>query len=288
MKFNLPGSGLLSFSGMSTFLSCPRKYAYRYIDKVEAEDTDTSAMDRGKAFHKLVEKAGNVGADELELEPYDHARVTTAYKVYENLQINSALPVLNHHEVRIIDEQHQFIGYIDGVGIQESGKWYLGEVKTTASFDPIKWATLATDYQIALYSNFCGDFAHEQFLAKEDLRGVSYRTIVMTKKRPLSVTKKRLTEESPEDYASRIAGDAKVYHQMVVPLEAAKNDALQSFAVVKDAIHGLRGDSKKAHKNPGNCRAYNRPCEFFEHCWQVNPLNDETLDIADYNLEEGA
>lgn len=308
MSFKLPGSGLLSYSGMALFLGCPRKYGYRYFDKVEQEVTDTSALDRGRVFHLLVEKNGDVSPHKLATEVggdmYELAKVTAAYSAYRKMA--AALPSLDLKEVKIVSEEHQFIGFVDGIGIEASGQWRLGEMKTTTRFDPLKWATLAINPQIALYTAFAGEFAHGEFLALSDLQGVSYRTVTYSGKDPLEPSKNpltpktgkvrknaRLEKETVNDYARRIAGDSQVYHQMVSPTEEARLSALQSFGAVKEAIHDARGRSGDLVKNAGNCHAYGRPCEYFEHCWGLNPevtepetqiinnLDDETAEELD-------
>lgn len=288
-RYNLPGKGLLSYSGMSTFLGCPRKYAYRYIDHVEEESGDRSAMYRGTAFHKLVEFGGAVTdgdtLTQVDGNEYEAAKVKAAFSVYHAMETDGLLPKMNHREVRLLSDEHQYIGYVDMMGVDDDGKWRLGELKTTARFDALKWGTLSINTQIALYTAFAGEFAHEQFLDMNDLEGVSYRTVLLSAKRPLKPTNKRLGMETPDAYAARIAGDAKVFHAMVSPSEEARVSALQSFNAVKEAVHDLGGNSGKAIKNPGNCHSYGRACEYFEHCWKIKPFTDEHLDIIDDDVD---
>lgn len=281
-RFKLPGSGLLSYSGMSMFLGCPRKYAYRYIDRVERAETDTSAMDRGSAFHLLVETNGEASqeqvSEDLKENPYEVAKVVTAYRAYHKYEADGLLPKMNHSEVKIVSDEHQFIGYVDMIGVQKDDRWMLGELKTTSRFDPVKWATLSINTQIALYCEMSSEFAHDEFLEMNDFQGVSYRTVELSSKRPLKATKKRTQGETPDEYGQRIANDTKIFHQMVSPSEEARLSALQCFSTVKEAVHNLRGRSGHAVKNPGNCYAYNRPCEYFEHCWKIKPHSDEDIE----------
>lgn len=282
-QYNLPGPNLLSYSGMTTYLACPRKYAHRYIDKIEMEDVDTSAMDRGRAFHLLAQHWGKVSdallLHELDNDQFELAKVQDAFNAYVNMTQSGALPVLNLQEVKIVSEEHQFIGYVDGIKIDDAtGQWMLGEIKTAARLDPVKWATLSVNQQISLYTSFAGEFAHGQFLDLDDLIGTSYRTVTLSQKRPSKGTKKDPRPEGADAFAKRIAGDSAVYHQMVKPTAEACHSARQSFEHVKAAVHDLNGDAKRAVKNSGNCYAYNRPCEYFAHCWGLEPeVKDDQL-----------
>lgn len=288
MRYNLP-NGFMSFSAMTTFQMCPRKYAYQYIDKVEPEGTDTGALDRGSAFHKLVETSGRV--DEVTLDetvggnPYDLAKVKSAFSLYHGMEQEGLLPRMTHREVRLRSEQHQFIGYVDMIGVEPDGRWRLGELKTAGRFDPVKWGTLPVNAQISLYTAFAGEFAHSEFLSMDDMQGVSYRTVVLSAKRPKGPTKKEPhAKESADDFARRIEGDAKVYHQIVAPLPEAIAAAKQGFEYTKAAVHDLKGNSGRAPKHTGNCFAYNRPCQFFQHCHGIKPYSDEQLNLTDDNV----
>lgn len=44
-----------SFSKISTFSTCPRKFKYTYIDKFPQGDTDMTALFKGRAVHSILE-----------------------------------------------------------------------------------------------------------------------------------------------------------------------------------------------------------------------------------------
>jgi hypothetical protein len=305
MKYKLPGSGLMSYSAMSLFLGCPRKYGYKYFDRVDTEERDTSAMDRGRAFHLLVELSGTQKAVtqafiEVGESYHELARVRVAYERYRDMEQSGALPKMTAREVKIVSEEHQFIGYVDMIGVDDNGKWRLGELKTTQRFDPVKWATLRINQQIALYTSFADEFAHKEFLSMGDLEGVSYRTVQLSGKKPLEASKVQTTptgrpkkgaraeKESPDDFERRIAGDTQVYHQMVHPTREACLSAAQGFRFVKEAVHSARGRSDALPKSAGNCFAYNRACEYFAHCWGMQPEVDEAEGMIEHDDLDGA
>lgn len=288
MKFNIPvKSKLLSHSAMNKFLGCPKKYAYHYIDHVEVEQVDTTAMDRGRAFHMLLEHDGDVPdgelLDELDRDLYELAKTKAAYRKLKSYQDRKLVPVLETREMKIISEEHQFIGYCDSIGVNDdTGKWMLGEMKTTSAFDPQKWNLLAMNTQISLYKNFCEEFAHENFLDQEDFSGVSYVTVTYSRKKPgKKSTAKKLTkasrraDETASEYQTRIKDDSEVYHKIVDPTPEAVNSAVQTFNAVKQAIHDLKGNSGNAIKNTENCFAWHRPCQYFSHCHGIDPFQDE-------------
>jgi len=273
-RYNLPGSGLLSHSGMNTFLGCQKKYAFKYIDRVPPEtgEEGPGALERGKAFHTLVETggAGDIATD-LQGDAYELVRVQSAYDAYEAHLQMGALPRVQFKEARLISDEHQFIGYVDGISEREDGSWMLTEMKTSQRFDPIQWATLRVNFQISLYTAFAMDFAHRELLDYDQLKGVSYQKIIFSAKKPLQPTKKkRPNPESPQEFAQRIAGDTKIHHQMVVPTDHAKLSAVSTFDLVKQGIHALGGNSRVATRNTQNCFAYGRVCEYFGHCHGVS------------------
>lgn len=273
-RYNLPGSGLLSHSGMNTFLGCQKKYAFKYIDRVPPETggEGPGALERGKAFHTLVETQGTADiSPDLQCDPYELVRVQSAYDAYEAHLQMGALPRVQFKEAKLVSEEHQFIGFVDGISEREDGAWMLTEMKTSQRFDPVSWATLRVNFQISLYTVFATEFAHREMLDYDQLKGVSYQKIIFSAKKPLQPTKKkRPNPESPAEFKARIEGDTKIHHQMVIPTDHAKLSALATFDLVKQGIHALRGDSRLATRNTQNCFAYGRVCEYFGACHGVS------------------
>jgi len=54
-----------SFSRLSTHKQCPRKFKYGYIDKIEPEKTDRTALLKGAAVHSILEYYPNVSSHKL-------------------------------------------------------------------------------------------------------------------------------------------------------------------------------------------------------------------------------
>ena len=54
-----------SFSRLNTFVQCPRKFKYSYIDKIPQEETDKTALYKGSALHSILENYPNPGTHKL-------------------------------------------------------------------------------------------------------------------------------------------------------------------------------------------------------------------------------
>lgn len=260
-----------SYSSVDTFMSCPRKWAYRYVDEIVPVELDMQALDRGKAFHALNE-GDEMGSLAVGLNDFDRIKVDEAFKVY---RATPGIPNLSVKEWRLEDPEADYIGYVDEAGAIGGGLWQLGELKTTKAFQPLKFGTLEIEPQIALYTHFAKKLGRAQGFEPEGFAGVSYRVVEFTRKEPLKANKRRADAETPEEYRERITGDARVYHRVVHPSAEATRSALQTFESVKAAGEQIRRyGSACAPKNPSNCRAYQRPCEFFNHCWGIAPAAD--------------
>jgi len=289
-KYNLPTykdhGGLLSNSAMNMYFTCPRKYGYKYFDKVPTEEVAAAAMDRGSAFHQLVEDDGKTVEDVLldivGRDLFELAKVKVAYTKYRTFQDRGLLPKLEKNEEKLISEEHQFIGYCDNIGVQDNGKWMLGEIKTTTRLDPLKWNLLEMNTQISLYSIFLKEFAHKNFLDWDDYLGVSYRTITMSQKKPLLQNKRNKSDETAHEFRERIKNDSDVFHKIVRPTDDAKHSALQAFETAKAGISEMRGRSDAGCKNTNNCFAWGRACEYFTHCHGLDPHNDSVSGTIDY------
>jgi len=54
-----------SFSKINTFVQCPRKFKYSYIDKLPRGETDKTALYKGSALHNILENYPNAGTHKL-------------------------------------------------------------------------------------------------------------------------------------------------------------------------------------------------------------------------------
>ena len=256
---------LMSYSAMSLFQGCPRRYAFRYIDKIPADWQGTGAMDRGTAFHALVEHDGAMPEGLPELNPFDTAKVKSGFRKYKEYQAAGHLPEMEVGELKLVDEERQFIGYVDRHAILKNGAWRLGEMKTSERFDPMQWQLYPVNPQIALYAEMAQKWANANLLSNDDFLGFSVQKVIFSAKRPGKARKSKAAE-SPEAFAERIREDTRIFVQNVTPSEVVRAEALLTFEHVKESVDHLGSSSSRYPKNIGNCMNFGRICEFAAHC----------------------
>lgn len=134
------------------------------------------------------------------------------------------------------------------------------------------WAQLRMDGQVSGYF-----FGAESLGWKPD--ACLYDVLGKPKLRPLGVSKKRATEETPEEYRDRcieeIASAPATYYQRgeVVRLEAEVEEAAfddwQTAQMLRDCERLDRHP-----RNPGSCKQWNRRCAYFGVCTGEASLDD--------------
>lgn len=257
---------LHSYSSIRSFLDCPRMWAYKYIDEVELEFSGSVAMDKGKMFHELVEAENAImPMADNGLSLFDTAIVRSAAKKY--LDMAHTLPKPTKREVKIINEEKQFIGFADSITINDDNSWLIGEMKTSSRFDPVEWAINQVSMQTALYKVMSKPWCAENFLSQNDFQGVSFKKIILSAKKPLKGRGKSAVPETLEQYEERIKDDAKVYHQIFAVSEAQERCAIQTYDYVLASIKNLGEKSDAYPKCNNRCKTAYGVCDYFEHCW---------------------
>lgn len=266
----------LSYSSIKRFQECPRSWALHYIDKIDSALDEKPAIQRGHMFHECIEHNDpSIVMDEVGMSPFDQQQVFHAAVKY--LEISKSLPVPTAKEVKIINEEHGFIGYADSVTINDNGAWLIGEMKTTSYNDPVQWAMHQISQQTALYKTMSRPFCAENFITQKDFVGSSFKQIVFSNKKPLKGRGKSAVSETPQDFGMRIKGDIKVLHQIFTVTPEVESSAMQTFNYVKSMIKHLGDKSNNYPKCQNSCKSFYGLCEYFEHCWQLN-LSD-TIEV---------
>lgn len=110
-----------SYSRVSTWLQCPRKYRYRYVDEVETDrDTDPqSPLLTGTMLHRAVETDVETAVREY----YDQVPIASDASEEEAIRIAYLAPKVSEvlpygeSEVRVsVDVPVPFVGFIDRLG----------------------------------------------------------------------------------------------------------------------------------------------------------------------------
>jgi hypothetical protein len=265
------GNGL-SPSGLSTYLSCGRKYFHNKVAKTPKDpdaDQNTDALDIGSAFHKCLENTKHVldgfsfsdvkkVCAEHDITDEDTAALVMAMLgKYKKVHVKSGLKVV---ACELVVNTDDFYGIIDVVLMDEkTGDYWLADMKTAASFRPDIIPTLPMHQQLNLYAAHFVDVAAALELDPTKYRGCRYRI----------TTKSKISRKSGEEvgaYIGRISKAVKSY-DFIIPKEKMNPfEVYQSLKAAGEAIKRAEARIELFPRNFGNCQAYWRPCEFWSQC----------------------
>jgi hypothetical protein len=251
-----------------------------YLDNIRFETSGKVPMTRGSAFHEAIEHDDpSTVMQRTDLNEFDKKLVFIAAVKYR--EISDSLPKPTIREVKIINEEHGFIGYSDSATINDDNSWLIGEMKTSTKLDAVEWATYQTSHQIGLYKSMSKEWCKDNFLSQADFAGVSFKKIVFGSKTPLKGRGKNAIPETPDQYAERVKKDVQVYHQIFQVTPEVENSAMQTFFFVKNAISNLGNKSGNYPKCQNACKGQYGLCDFFSECWPGTIISDtdESSDI---------
>ena len=276
----------LSPSSFSLFQGCQRKYFYRKVAKLPI-DTDAvedySAFQIGKAFHKVLEDTGhNLSAYKIEsvtsvcgeFDIHDAESVLKIFamlKVYMKVHTKSQLRAIACEQV--IDTP-SFYGIVDVVLEDAEGRWWIGDMKTAATFNSLQEKTLHNHPQLNLYAAHYRQIAESLKIDPELFQGCRYRVTTKSK-----LVKK--AGELPEAYIARVTGNIRSL-DFALPKEIMRPEAILSSH--RQAVEFINLNSTKIvpelfSQNFGNCMASFRPCEFTSRCHGCNFSDAPKLEV---------
>jgi CRISPR/Cas system-associated exonuclease Cas4 (RecB family) len=145
-----------SWSRISTYKQCPRKFKYQYIDKIPVEQKCQKALVKGKFIHALLEHNGDINelkksSDYKEIQESINSNCVTKqeikefYKIYKSFTETELYKKLNNNktlftelfialdeDLRIVQYDNSlFRGYIDKVYVNPvTNKVYCVDWKT--------------------------------------------------------------------------------------------------------------------------------------------------------------
>lgn len=259
----------LSPSSFQLYQACSRKYWFKKVKKLSPDrdySDDTSVFNIGKAFHRACEDSlhlpSKLAIDELsgicelhELDTQEYLPVVYAMLLqYEQVHLKSGLSVVAC-ETEI--ETEVFFGIVDVVLADSYGNWWIGDLKTAASFTPAQVAGLLTHPQLNLYSAHAPVLARKHNLELSKFKGCRYRVTTKSKL-------KRKDLEPFKDYVDRLRSSIKSLDYSL-PFERMNSRAI--YLEHKKVLQSIATGTEDAFKpNYGNCFAYYKPCEFWSQC----------------------
>src|SRR2546425_11153301 len=197
---------IYSYTQISQYLTCPRRYRYRYLDGWQEKDS-RAAMLFGRAFERalaayfLREDAAAVLFQEWKLchdQKLEYSHENTWDRMLEQgiqllnrfwqddrVRIRQPRRNLQLKFVRPLSGQNQFVAYVDAIG-QLDDRGCLLEWKTTSSRYPEEPAgLLALDPQLVCYSWITGisDVAQIVFVRKRLVEIQYLRTTITDEQR---------------------------------------------------------------------------------------------------------
>lgn len=258
-------------------MGCQRKYFHKKIVKTPVDPDVTEDMESfaiGKTFHKVLENTkhvldGYTYSDLLKvMEEYPlltEAHAPMLYAMLGSYKRTHELSGLKAVACEVEVETDSFYGFVDVVLEGPGGKWYIGDMKTAASFSPAIIPTLFSHPQLNLYAAHKDEFAAAALVDPDLFAGCRYRLTTKSKLVPRN-------NEELSDFIGRLSGVCKTY-DFIIPKERLTVDTIHSahteaYEYIEEHKHAL--DQKKFPKNYGNCMAYHRPCEFWSKCHERN------------------
>ena len=169
---------IYSYTQLSQYLACPRKYRYRYVDGWQEKDTRAGLL-FGRAFEQaLAAYFHHQDATETlfkEWARYQHIQLDYSHGDSWDRMLQQGTKLLElfaqHDRVHIrypkrnlqmkiskpLSATSQFVGYIDALGIVDATRCVIDWKTTAARYPDQPEGLLALDPQLACYSWLTGE-----------------------------------------------------------------------------------------------------------------------------------
>lgn len=248
----------LSYSSMKTLQSCQQRYSHYKITNTphDADYEESDALGLGKAVHQVLETTLHMDYSQdlimkamldHNVDAEDSALIEVMLRKYTQYHKKSGLRVV---KCELGIETDRYIGFIDALAVDETGGFWIIDLKTAGRHDPNTLPQLPKDMQLNLYAHFAEtlpDFVKE--LKGLEFRGCRYRQIIKSKAKT----------------ASGLEKGVQIY-DIEIPVSMMDPEGAWSlFNEVHDlAIELNQGLAPK--KNYGACFNFFSPCPYFSKC----------------------
>jgi hypothetical protein len=245
----------LSVSQMTTLHRCPREWFFQKV--MALPQPKSKALMLGSAFHECLD--GNIDTAFDELEAYDPDTPWRAMigKMLEGYKAKWPKELTEIQREIPIGDGETFLGFIDGVAINDLGNWYLIENKS-ASSDIDSMDALTSNLQVAVYEKYMLEVADKLLLDPGLYAGMLYCVTVKPGER-------RKTKETMEQYGERMTSETHIY--LIEPNVSRVDVGHEILTALITAEPLLTAtDPKHARGNPSACIRFNSPCPYFARC----------------------
>lgn len=271
---------MLTASAIKTYLDCPRKYQWQYVERIRSIKK-SDALWFGTLYHEVLEKL-DLKEDWQDIVRYVLSHAKDDVQAHQVLRLAAGKPPDDGYEV--IETEGVFETEIGGVAVTgkrdrivrlPDKRKALQEYKTSSediSPGSIYWRRLRMDIQISLY------------MISADVDVVIYDVV-----RKPSIRQKKA--ETVEEYSQRLADDIAsrpewYYRKQEIPRMPADAESAVSDIQGVDALIKLQ----QYPRNTASCTRYGE-CPYFAEC-SVNrlptdgvPVGFERLDTAHPELQ---
>jgi len=272
-KLNGEEDTRLSYSSSTLVSNCEQRYYYYKVKKVD-KDKDAAARDDshfhiGTSFHHVLEMSMHEKPEDIDsdleyciqnegLKEEDKGLVHAMVLQYLRLRKGSGFKAI---ACEYAIEDKVVIGYVDLIEVhEESGDWFISDLKTAKTFYDSKIAELPANPQLNLYASFYKEIAKKYDLDPEKFRGCRY--LVCTKS-----SAKQQPKETYAGYVMRMV-DKKLVKAIfiTIPKELMRIDATRKEIIrLHERTIELRQGAKPI-KNLSYCNSFFRPCDYFSRC----------------------
>lgn len=263
----------LSPSSFGEFSSCQRKYFYRKVMKYANDPDcpeDNEPFQVGKAFHQVLENrkhdlngltlkevalvAAAEGIQDEEVWAMIYAMLGAYKKVFDKQGLKVA-----GCEIQISSDN--FMGFVDVILHDDSGNWWIGDMKTVGTWSDSTIQTLPSHPQLNLYAKHRELIAYATNLDPKKMLGVAY----------LATTKSRLkkkAKESLEEYVGRLSESVKSIWVFIPNSVLLIKEVSEAHAAAAGFISKVGSAEHESlfDRNYGNCMSYFKPCQFYSRC----------------------
>lgn len=284
----------LSYSSLTTFLGCNRRYFHKKIAKAPIDsdvEEDLLSFEIGKWFHRVLEvteheldgvtQAGvrSIG-EEFRLDVDEYLLMIVAMlKSYKSMHKKAGLKA-THFETVI--ETEDFYGIVDVILQDGEGNWWIGDMKTAATHNKMMIPSLTRNAQLSLYALHHKELAKSLGLDPEKFKGCRYR--VTTKSKSV-----KRSNETDAKFVERLLDTVKSY-DYIIPKEMLDTDIIRGIHESAVAHMELNSEETFANlptavkdsypQNFNNCLNFFRPCEFWSRCYGKNYTADLGIDCV--------